>query len=115
MWRSLVFGPLGPEALQGVPVLGVNLDQFNMDSIGLPTLVFGPSGLRLSRAGVVLPGVRRVRPHGPEALQGVPALEISSDQFNSRAATSLRSIPTEMFITWATIGRNTLSDHWCRP
>ena len=92
--------PLGLEPLQGVPTLGVNLDQFNMGSIGAPTLVFGPLGLRLSRAGAEFPGVR---PHGPEAFEGMPALDINLDQFNmgSFGAPSLVFGPTGLRLSWA--------------
>jgi hypothetical protein len=90
----------GPEALQGVPAWGDNLDQINMGSIGAPSLVFGPSGLRLSRAGAALPGVR---PYGPEALQGVPAEDIKLDQLNmvSFGAPSLVFGPTGLRLSRA--------------
>ena len=54
-----------------------------MGSIGAPTLVFGPMGLRLSRVGVELPGVR---PHGPEALQDAPTLGFNTGSIQQLAA-----------------------------
>jgi len=66
--------PNGPEAHQGVPLsrhwtsTWINL---NIGSFGALSLVFGPSGLRLSRAGATLPGVR---PLGPETLQEASTL-----------------------------------------
>jgi hypothetical protein len=54
-----------------------------MGSIGAPSLVFGPMGLRLSRAGAELTGVR---PHGPEALQDAPTLGFNTGSTHRREA-----------------------------
>jgi hypothetical protein len=58
-----------------------------MGSLGAPSLVFGPMGLRLSRVGAELPGVR---PLGPEALQVAPTLGFNIGSTQQWAALARR-------------------------